>query len=125
MVSIPTEIPIILAFVIAGLVWSFSGFVKDYVQHVKFAQSNPRGTADPNWNGFDTNLAKNDLLLGLGLGIAAFFLNSYNGAVTVDVSTLHNWVAVVVGAFGVVALVDNYIVPTLSALPKTLARRLS
>src|SRR5437899_2336924 len=97
-----STIPVVLAFILAGLLWSGSGIVQGYRKHVAFVSKNPVGTKDPNWSGVDKQAIKDDVLVGTGLGIAAFFENAYNGQVTVDVSTLNAFTALVVGAFGVV-----------------------
>ena len=105
-----STIPVVLAFVLAGLLWSGSGIVQGYRKHVAFVAANPKGTVDPNWSGIDRQAVKDDVILGTGLGLVAFFVNAYNGSVTVDISTLKAFTTVVVGAFGVVALVDKWVI---------------
>ena len=91
------QIPIIGAFVLAGLIWTGAGVFSSW----------RKGGAS--WTGFKKDELKNDVLLGLVLGVVAFFANAYQGNV-VDVTNIKTFTEVVVGAFGVVALVDKYIV---------------
>lgn len=108
-------LPVIGVFVGAGLLWAGSGILKNIIKHLKFKRSNP-ATTDPNWTGVQTEAVKSDVILGTGLGLLAFFVNAYNGNVTIDFTTIQALMAGLVTAYGAVALVDNTIVePFLSS----------
>ena len=110
----PTDIaigtlPIVAAFIAAGFIWTLGGFVSNLRKHLAFVQSNPAGTKDPNWSGFDRQALKDDLLLGSGLGIIAFFVNAATGS-PIEINSLGSFALATWGAVSGVAVVDKYIV---------------
>ena len=89
----------ILAFVLAGLVWNNLGFLSAWRKYKD----------TPDWTGFETKKLRDDLILGLILGVGAYLLNVYNGEL-VSITSLQSFLSVVVAGFGTVALVDKLIV---------------
>ena len=93
------ELLIILAFIIAGLVWTSFGYLSNWRKHKD----------DIDWNGFDKRKLRDDALLGLALGVGAYLLGSYYGEL-VDITSLQMFIGAVIANFGIVAAVDKIIV---------------
>ena len=89
----------ILAFVLAGLVWNNFGYFSAWR---KYKDS-------PDWKGFETKKLRDDLILGLILGVGAYLYGVYQGELG-DISTLQAFIGAVIGGFGAVAAVDKLIV---------------
>ena len=95
----------ILASVTAGEVWNNAGYFSDWIKNRN----------DPNWKGFDTRALRNDLLLGLflGLGITVYssIVAGTSNAITIpQITTVQIFIATVASLFGTVAVVDKFIV---------------
>ncbi len=106
---IEQQIPVVLAFVIGGLIWSTGGYFSNWRNHLSFVKQNPAGTVDPNWKGFEIPKLKDDVILGLILGIAGFFVSAYQGA-TISITDLHSFGSAIVVAFGIIGITDKYVV---------------
>ena len=89
----------ILAFVFAGLVWNNIGYLSAWRKY--------KNTAE--WTGFDKRKLRDDLILGLILGVGAYLVGVYQGEL-VDIQTLQTFIGVVVGGFTAIAFVDKLIV---------------
>ncbi len=93
------EYLIILAFIIAGLVWTSFGYLSNWRKHKD----------DVDWNGFDKRKLRDDSLLGLALGVGAYLLGTYQGEL-LDITTLQSFIGAVIAGFGTVAAVDKLII---------------
>ena len=89
----------ILAFVFAGLVWNNIGYLSAWRKY--------RNSDD--WEGFDKRKLRDDLILGLILGVCAYLLGVYQGDL-VDIYSIQTFLAVIVGGFTAIAFVDKLIV---------------
>ena len=89
----------ILAFVLAGLLWNNIGYLSAWRKYKN----------DMDWMGFDKRKLRDDLILGLILGVGAYLVGVYQGELT-DIQTLQTFRGVVIGGFTVVAFVDKLIV---------------
>lgn len=101
---------VLAAFLVGGILWSISGYLSNWRTHIQFVNSNPVGTKDPNWNGFDRSGLRDDVLIGLAVGAVAFFTGS-----TLDIApivSMQTFVAAVIAATGAVAITDKIIVGT-------------
>lgn len=94
-----TELLIILAFTIAGLIWTLGGYLAAYRKRA----------TNPDWNGFEPKKLRDDAILGTILGIGAYIYGVYLGQLP-DVSTFQAFIGAVVGGLTVVPLVDKFIV---------------
>jgi len=89
----------ILAFVLAGLVWNNFGYFSAWRKY--------KDSSD--WVGFDKRKLRDDLIIGLVLGVGAYLYGVYQGELG-DISTLQAFIGAVIGGFGIVAAVDKLIV---------------
>ena len=95
----------ILASVTAGEVWNNAGYFSDWIKNRN----------DPNWKGFDTKALRNDLLLGLFLGLGIIVYSSVvagtANAITIPpITSAQTFISAVAGLFGIVAVVDKFVV---------------
>lgn len=89
----------ILAFVLGGLIWNNIGYISAWRKY--------KGT--PEWKGFEKSKLRDDLLLGLGLGLAAWGYDAYTGNLTaLDNSEL--FIGQIVASFTAVAFIDKLLV---------------
>ena len=93
------EILIILAFIIAGLVWTIFGYISNWRKHKD----------DADWYGFDKRKLRDDILLGLALGVGAYLLGTYQGEL-IEITSLQMFIGAVIANFGIVAAVDKLII---------------
>ena len=94
-----SEYFIILAFIIAGLVWNNFGYFSAWRKY--------KNTAE--WEGFDKKKLRDDLILGLILGIGAYLLGVYQGELS-NITSMQMFIGAVIAGFGTVAAVDKLIV---------------
>ena|SRR3990167_2863307 len=90
---------IILAFIMAGLVWNNFGYFSAWRKYKD----------TPEWEGFDKKKLRDDLILGLILGIGAYLLGVYQGELT-SITSMQMFIGAVIAGFGTVAAVDKLIV---------------
>ena len=94
-----SEYFIILAFIIAGLVWNNFGYFSAWRKYKD----------TPEWEGFDKKKLRDDLILGLILGIGAYLLGVYQGELS-NITSMQMFIGAVIAGFGTVAAVDKLIV---------------
>ena len=90
---------IILAFIMAGLVWNNFGYFSAWRKYKD----------TPEWEGFDKKKLRDDLILGLILGIGAYLLGVYQGELS-NITSMQMFIGAVIAGFGTVAAVDKLIV---------------
>ncbi len=93
------EFVVIPAFILAGLIWNNLGYFSDW----------RKNKDDPAWKGFESKKLRDDLILGVILGVVAYFYGIYQGE-SFNIDSLQAFIVIVVGAFGPVAAVDKLIV---------------
>ncbi|HSA75473.1 MAG TPA: hypothetical protein VLE21_04725 [Candidatus Nitrosocosmicus sp.] len=89
----------ILAFIFGGLIWNNFGYFSAW----------RKNKDTPEWTGFDKKKLRDDLILGLVLGLGAYLYGVYIGELS-SISNLQQFIGAVIASFGVVAAVDKLIV---------------
>lgn len=91
-------------FIVAGVTWSLSGFINGIRSHANFEKANP-GKTDPDWNGFQPKAMRDDIFIGLILGVVAFLVNGSSSLPTID--TAQAFAAAVIGSYGLIGITDK------------------
>lgn len=92
-------------FVVAGIVWSLSGFINGIRAHANYEKAHPQGPPDPDWRGFNPSAMKDDVFIGLILGAIAFVMNS--AASMPNIGDAQTFIAAVLSAYGLIGLTDK------------------
>jgi len=90
----------ILAVVAAGVTWTGFGYLSAWRKH--------RNEED--WNGFETKKLRNDIILGVILGIGVLISQAIQGTTPEAITSAQGFVAAAAGSFALVAAVDKVIV---------------
>lgn len=93
------ELLVILALITSGLVWNNFGYFSAWRKYKN----------DVDWEGFDKKKLRDDLILGLILGVGSYLYGVYTGGL-IDIVTLQEFIGAVIAGFGLVAAVDKFIV---------------
>lgn len=91
-------------FIVAGVVWSLSGYINGIRAHANFERANP-GQKDPDWQGFQTKAMRDDVFIGLILGFIAF---AVNGTANLPaITTIQAFAGAVVASYGLIGITDK------------------
>lgn len=91
-------------FIVAGVSWSLSGYINGIRAHANFEKANP-GQKDPDWQGFQPKAMRDDIFIGLILGVVAFLVNG-SGSLP-QINTVQAFVAAVIGSYGLIGITDK------------------
>lgn len=98
--NVQTIILPITALVLSGLTWTLFGYFSSWRKNHK----------DPNWGGFEAKKLRDDLILGLILGVGSvIYVIATEGDVS-PIASAQGFILAIQGGFGVVAAVDKLIV---------------
>lgn len=97
--EIETIILPILALILSGLTWSLSGALADWRKN--------HGT--PDWKGFDFGKLRNDLILGLVLGVGSVVYATMVEELT-PIATAQEFFIAIGAGLSIVVLVDKLII---------------
>lgn len=92
-------------FIAAGVLWSLSGFINNIRNHANYDRAHPNGPADPDWKGFQAAAMRDDVFIGLILGVVAFILNGTNAAPTIN--SVQTFLTALVASYGLIGLTDK------------------
>ena len=98
--EISTLVLPVLAFVIGGLTWTGFGYFSAWRKHHK----------DETWKGFDLKALRNDLVLGLVLGVGAVIATILTDGELEALLTAQAFLLAIQGSFGVIAAVDKFLI---------------
>ena len=90
----------IIALVLSGLTWTLFGYFSAW----------RKNHTDPNWTGFETKKLRDDLILGLILGIGAVIYSIYQNGDLSTIATTQEFIGAIAGGFPLIVAVDKVIV---------------
>lgn len=90
----------VLAAVAAGVTWTGFGYLSAWRKHRN----------DEDWQGFETKKLRNDIILGVILGIGVVISQAIQGITPPAIGSVADFVVATFGLFGLVAAVDKVIV---------------
>ena len=99
----------ICATIAAGLTWTGFGYLKAWRRHKD----------DPDWEGFNVKKLRNDVILGVVLGIGTIIANAVQGVSAPVIDSFGAFVVAVTSMFGTIAAVDSFIVGGVFGLDET------
>lgn len=93
------------AFLVGGIEWSIGGYVKALRAHNDIVKKTGK---DPDWKGFQLNRLKDDVLVGLFIGVFVFMMTAVSNVPQItDVAT---FIVAVQFAVGIIAPFDQFFV---------------
>ena len=95
---------IFAAFMVGGVEWSTSGFASALRAHQKIIKA---GQTDPTWKGFEGKKLKDDMYIGMFLGVIAFLTSSI---ANLHITDAGSFLVVVQFAYGTIGATDKFIV---------------
>jgi hypothetical protein len=105
---------VLVAFLVGGVEWSLSGFILGIRNHANFEKETPKekqkdsnGNWLDGWKGFDRKAMKDDVFIGLLLGLTAF-LTAQNIGITI--TNPQSFILAVQLAYGLIAPIDKVVV---------------
>ena len=90
----------IFAFILSGLTWTLFGYFSEWRKNHQ----------NQDWGGFDTKSLRNDLILGLILGVGSIIYTVMNSGVLTSIDTAQAFFAAIVAGFPAIVAVDKFIV---------------